>query len=52
MTIGETLKRARKKVELDLDQVADATKIAKMFLIALENDDISSLPSGVYARNF
>lgn len=52
MTIGETLKRARKKMNLDLDQVAESTKIAKMFLIALENDDISSLPSGVYARNF
>lgn len=52
MTIGETLKRARKKMGLELDDVVRATKIAKMFLIALENDDISSLPQGVYTRNF
>lgn len=52
MTIGETLKRARKKMGLDLDEVVAATKIAKIFLIALENDDISSLPKGVYTRNF
>ncbi len=52
MTIGESLKRARKKMGLELDDVARSTKIAKMFLIALENDDISSLPQGVYARNF
>jgi len=52
MTIGETLKRARKKLNLDLNEVAKATKIAKMFLIALENDDIAKLPEGVYARNF
>lgn len=52
MTIGETLKRARKKMGLELDDVVRSTKIAKMFLIALENDDISSLPQGVYTRNF
>ena len=52
MTIGETLKRARKKMDLTLDDVAHTTKIAKMFLIALENDDITSLPQGVYTRNF
>jgi len=52
MTIGETLKRARKKMNLELDDVASSTKIAKMFIIALENDDISSLPKGVYTRIF
>ncbi len=52
MTIGESLKRERKKQNLTLDDVAKATKIAKIFLIALENDDISSLPQGIYARNF
>jgi len=52
MTIGETLKRARNKKNLELDDVVRDTKIAKMFLIALESDDISSLPKGVYTRNF
>ena len=52
MTVGETLKRARKKLNMDLDEVAQTTKIAKMFLIALENDEINSLPNGVYTRNF
>ena len=39
-------------MDLTLDDVAQTTKIAKMFLIALENDDITSLPQGVYTRNF
>jgi len=52
MTIGESLKRERNKQDLSLDDVAKSTKIAKIFLIALENDDISSLPKGIYARNF
>lgn len=52
MTIGENLKRARKKLNLSLDEAAQRTKIAKMFLIALEKDDISRLPQGVYTRNF
>ncbi|CAM2008492.1 helix-turn-helix domain-containing protein [Acanthopleuribacter pedis] len=52
MTIGEKLKRARKKMNYDLDDVARETKIAKMFLIAIENDDVSALPGGVYTRNF
>ncbi|CAM2067935.1 Helix-turn-helix domain-containing protein [Sulfidibacter corallicola] len=52
MTIGEKLKRARKKLNLELDDVARDTKIAKMFLIAMENDDVTALPGGVYTRNF
>lgn len=52
MTIGEKLKRERKKLGYELDSVAQKTKIAKMFLIAIENDDLSSLPGGVYNRNF
>ena len=52
MTIGETLKRARKKQNMDLNDVAKATKIAKMFLIALESDDVSKLPTGIYIRHF
>lgn len=52
MTIGEKLKRARKKLNFDLDDVARETKIAKMFLIAIEKDDVSALPGGVYTRNF
>ena len=52
MTIGENLKRARTKMNLDLEEVAQKTKIAKMYLIALENDDLSSMPGGVYTRNF
>lgn len=52
MTIGEKLKRERKKLGYSLDSVAKKTKIAKMFLIAIENDDLTSLPGGVYTRNF
>lgn len=52
MTIGETLKKERNKRKITLDQISTETKIAKMYLIALEADDIKALPEGVYARSF
>jgi len=52
MTVGEQLKRERKKQNRTLDDVAEDTKISKMFLIALENDEIERLPGGVYTRSF
>jgi cytoskeletal protein RodZ len=52
MTIGETFKQARKKMGLDLDQVAAKTKITKNFLEAIENDELDRLPGEVYARHF
>ena len=52
MTIGEKLKRERKKQKLSLESISERTKIALIFLIALEEDDLGSLPGGIYSRNF
>lgn len=52
MTIGETFKQARKKMGLNLDEVAAKTKITKNFLEAIEGDELDRLPGEVYARHF
>lgn len=52
MTVGEKLKRERKKQKLTLEYISEKTKIGTMFLIALEEDDMESLPGGIYSRNF
>lgn len=51
-SVGEQLKTERQRRGVSLQDVAEETKIGKLFLIALENDDIDSLPGGVYRRSF
>ncbi|MCB1042136.1 MAG: DUF4115 domain-containing protein [Acidobacteria bacterium] len=51
-SVGQMLKRERTKREISLDEIVEDTKIAKMFLIALEQDELSQLPGGIYTRNF
>jgi cytoskeletal protein RodZ len=50
--LGETLRRQREKLGLDLDQVERMTKIRKRYLIALEEGDWDVLPGEVYGRGF
>jgi cytoskeleton protein RodZ len=50
--IGETLRQARLRLGVDLNQVADKTKISLRFLQAIEADDYGKLPGGVFARMF
>ena len=52
VTVGEKLKRERKKQKLSLETISEKTKIALLFLIAIEEDDIAKLPGGIYSRNF
>ncbi|PIE90610.1 MAG: hypothetical protein CR997_05045 [Acidobacteria bacterium] len=52
VTVGEKLRRERKKQKISLETVSERTKIAIIFLIALEEDDIDTLPGGIYSRNF
>lgn len=51
-TIGAALKRAREERRLSLAQVSETTKIRSHYLQALENDDISAVPSTAQARGF
>jgi len=51
-TFGETLRRERERQGISLDTVAEATKIRKHYLNALEQEDFDVLPPRVYATGF
>ena len=51
-SIGARLRRARKQRQLSLDQVAEVTRLRLHYLQALENDDLSAMPSAAQARGF
>lgn len=49
---GLTLHRIRKKLEIDLADLAYATKVSKFFLHAIETEDYKTLPQEVYIRGY
>jgi cytoskeletal protein RodZ len=49
---GERLKRERELREVTLEEITAATRIGSRFLEALENEDWSKLPGGVFNRGF
>src|SRR5512141_950015 len=51
-SVGEQLKEERTTRGLTLEQAAQATKIRKHYLEALERDDRSTLPSVVQGKGF
>lgn len=51
-SIGETLRHERLRHNLSLEQVARETKISARFLQAIEAEDFSKLPGGVFTRSF
>src|ERR1700693_565864 len=50
--LGKKLREAREHRGVSLRQIADSTKIAVSILDALERDDISRLPGGIFGRAF
>jgi len=50
--IGETLRQARTRHELDIADVAERTKIRAKYLRALENEEFSVLPGSTTVRSF
>lgn len=50
--IGEILKKAREAKGITLEEVAEATKIRRKYLEAIEQDEFQVLPGEVYARGF
>lgn len=50
--IGAVLREARRKREIDLSEVEQATKIRPRYLQALEAEEWDALPGGVYTRGF
>lgn len=51
-TVGEILKKIRREKQLTLEEVEKALRIRKKFLIALEENDWSKLPSLPYIKGF
>lgn len=49
---GNRMKRLREERGVTLRQIADATKISVGALEALERNDISRLPGGIFSRAF
>src|SRR5215475_9772189 len=50
--LGETLRRARLKRNLELNRIADELKISASMLKAIEEEQFDKLPGGVFARSF
>lgn len=50
--IGEILKRTREAQGITLEEVAEATKIRRKYLEALEKEEFDVLPGEVYAKGF
>ena len=51
-SIGETLRRERKRRNLELPKIAGELKISARFLDAMEQDDFAKLPGGVFTKSF
>lgn len=51
-TIGQRLKEAREEQRLTIEKVFESTRIRVQYLRALEEDDLSVMPSPVQARGY
>jgi cytoskeletal protein RodZ len=51
-TLGDYLKNSREAQNISLSDVADYTKISKMYLDYLENDDYAKIPAKLYVKGY
>jgi cytoskeleton protein RodZ len=51
-SFGERLKREREMREVSLSELTKSTRISQRFLEALENEEWSQLPGGIFGRGF
>lgn len=51
-TLGELLKERREARGITLADISDATRIGSRFLKAIESDNFSVLPGGIFTRSF
>ncbi|MGI8555690.1 MAG: helix-turn-helix domain-containing protein [Pyrinomonadaceae bacterium] len=52
ITLGEKLRQAREAHGITISEVADQTRIAALYLDAIENDDYRMLPGGIFNKGF
>lgn len=51
-TLGEKLKKIREEQKISYEEVEKRTKIRKRYIKAIESNNFSELPAGVYAKGF
>lgn len=51
-TLGEELKRRREERNITLNEISEATRIGIRFLKAIDADNYSVLPGGIFTRSF
>ena len=51
-TLGEELKRRREERDISLNEISESTKIGIRFLKAIDSDNYSILPGGIFTRSF
>jgi len=51
-SFGEYLKKERESRNISLEEVSAGTKIRKVILEAIENDDVDALPATVFVKGF
>lgn len=51
-TLGEKLRKARENRGISISQVSEQTRIASHFLSAIEENDYSTLPGGIFNKGF
>ena len=51
-SIGESLRRERRRRNLELDQISHELRISSRFLEAIEEERFDKLPAGVFAKSF
>ena len=52
LDVGSELRRAREALGITIREVASCTKISSSILKGIENNDLSSLPGGIFSRSF
>lgn len=52
LTLGEKLRQAREARGISVTEVAEQTRISRLYLEAIENDDYRPLPGGIFNKGF
>lgn len=52
MTLGEKLRQAREERGITINEVAEQTRIAPLYIESIEKDDYSPLPGGIFNKGF
>lgn len=52
LTLGEKLRQAREERGITIMEVSEQTRISPLYLEAIENDDYSPLPGGIFNKGF